>query len=418
MSQTLIQTVTVGAGGAASIDFTSIPANYTDLFVVFSIRGSVSAGVSNVKLTFNGSTSGYSGRTFMGFGSGSGYSETNIDQFSTPWPFINFYANVGSTSTSDSFSSGSIIVPNYAGSSYKSVGIDWVNENNATSAWCGINAALWSNTAAITSLSLGAYTGNFVQYSSVSLYGIKRTQAIGKPKAIGGTITYADGYWYHGFTGSSTFTAKQDLTADVLIVAGGGSGRSGGGGAGGYRAINAKQLNAGMYPVSVGAGSSGGDWGGLQPAQGSVSAFADIISAGGGDGGNVNANNAASGGSGGGSCGSSNGVSGPGTGNVPATTPPQGYNGGSWNGYANNQYGAGGGGALGVGGNSNATSNGGAGGPGAMWGNGVTYSTGGVGMGANGTGASGAANTGNGGNGGFTGGNGGSGIVIVRYLAD
>ena len=33
-----IATVTVGAGGAASIDFTSIPGTYTDLLVLISAR--------------------------------------------------------------------------------------------------------------------------------------------------------------------------------------------------------------------------------------------------------------------------------------------------------------------------------------------------------------------------------------------
>lgn len=408
MSQTLIQTVAVGAGGAASVDFTSIPATYTDLMLTYSLRTTQATVSTSIALTFNGSGSNFSMRGFYGNGSSATtFTGTTYGGESD-----------GANATASTFSNNVLYIPNYSGNTNKSYSIDSTTESNSGTVIQMLVAGLWSQTTAINAISLVAASGTFVEYSSASLYGIKRTQAFGKPKATGGTITYADGYWYHAFTGSSTFTAKQNLTADVLVVAGGGSGRSGGGGAGGYRAINGKQLNARMYPVSVGAGSSGGDWGGLQPASGSASAFADIISAGGGDGGNVNANNAASGGSGGGSCGSSNGVSGPGTGNVPATTPPQGYNGGSWNGYANNQYGAGGGGALGVGGNSNATSNGGAGGPGAMWVNGATYSTGGVGMAANGTGASGAANTGNGGNGGFTGGSGGSGIVIVRYLAD
>ena len=49
-----IQTVTVGAGGASSIEFTSIPQTYTDLKVVFSVRDATNNnGV--VKITFNGS---------------------------------------------------------------------------------------------------------------------------------------------------------------------------------------------------------------------------------------------------------------------------------------------------------------------------------------------------------------------------
>jgi hypothetical protein len=34
----IISSVTVGSGGAANIEFTSIPATYTDLYVLASIR--------------------------------------------------------------------------------------------------------------------------------------------------------------------------------------------------------------------------------------------------------------------------------------------------------------------------------------------------------------------------------------------
>ena len=38
---TLISSVTVGAGGASSIDFTSIPSTYTDLLVKISARSTL-----------------------------------------------------------------------------------------------------------------------------------------------------------------------------------------------------------------------------------------------------------------------------------------------------------------------------------------------------------------------------------------
>ena len=52
---------------------------------------------------------------------------------------------------------------------------DGVMENNATEAYQNLVAGLWSNTSAITSLTLAKSTGNFVQYSSASLYGIKNS---------------------------------------------------------------------------------------------------------------------------------------------------------------------------------------------------------------------------------------------------
>jgi len=49
-----IASVTVGAGGASSIDFTSIPGTYTDLKVVISARGSRSnSGSQTVSVRFN-----------------------------------------------------------------------------------------------------------------------------------------------------------------------------------------------------------------------------------------------------------------------------------------------------------------------------------------------------------------------------
>ena len=52
-----IATVTVGSGGAATIDFSSIPSTYTDLCIKHSLRNG-SINVSNaIRLTINGSLS-------------------------------------------------------------------------------------------------------------------------------------------------------------------------------------------------------------------------------------------------------------------------------------------------------------------------------------------------------------------------
>ena len=48
-------------------------------------------------------------------------------------------------------------------------------KNNATFGNQSLVAGLWANTAAITSISVGGYSGNLAQYSSASLYGIKNT---------------------------------------------------------------------------------------------------------------------------------------------------------------------------------------------------------------------------------------------------
>ena len=170
----LISSVTVGAGGAASIDFTSIPATYTDLNAVLSVRTSGDQPGTNycqLKMTYNGSSSGFSYRMIygipgLGVGSLSGSSLSQID-----WAG----GVVDTTATSSTFGSNSIYIPNYAGSAYKSASHDGVTENNATNALETMTASLWSDTAAINRITFTAETGSFVQYSTAYLYGVKNS---------------------------------------------------------------------------------------------------------------------------------------------------------------------------------------------------------------------------------------------------
>lgn len=165
MSISLISTVTVGAGGAASIDFTSIPGTYTDLMLVYSLRGAGGGGTDwqDCKVQFNGVTTGYSNRGLYGTGSAAGSNtETTITLRAG-----------GPSNTANTFGNGSLYIPNYAGSTQKSVSIDNVGENNGTVAVQFLTAGLSTSTSAISSLSIIPLSGTIVQYSTTSLYGIK-----------------------------------------------------------------------------------------------------------------------------------------------------------------------------------------------------------------------------------------------------
>jgi hypothetical protein len=50
-----------------------------------------------------------------------------------------------------------------------------VSENNGTDTAQQFTAGMFSSTSAISSISLSDANGNFVQYSSASLYGIKNS---------------------------------------------------------------------------------------------------------------------------------------------------------------------------------------------------------------------------------------------------
>lgn len=167
-----IATVTVGSGGAGNITFSSIPATYTDLKIVISARSNrTGANVDTVKMTFNGSSSGYSNRGMGGTGSAV-FSFTNAGSASIE---DNAAATDNST-TANTFGNGEIYLPNYAGSNYKSVSSDGVGENNASSSYQFLTAGLWSNTSAITSIVLAPLVGTlWLQYSTATLYGIKNS---------------------------------------------------------------------------------------------------------------------------------------------------------------------------------------------------------------------------------------------------
>lgn len=172
-TMTLISTVTVGSGGASSIAFSSIPATYTDLQILLSGRTANTSAPSDgpyVLVRINSSTTGYSDRLLMGSGSSVlSQSFTTNDAL-----LLKSMVNPGNA-TANVFSSTQIYIPNYAGSSNKSISSDGVNENNATNAYQTIQASLWSNSAAINSITLSLYDGtfpNWAQYSTASLYGI------------------------------------------------------------------------------------------------------------------------------------------------------------------------------------------------------------------------------------------------------
>lgn len=162
---TLIASNTVGSGGAATVTFSSIPSTYTDLVIKSSTRSDGGSGGTGFSYTFNGSSSSYSRIVLFGSGSAAGSASASTAAFGI---------NNGPDTTASTFASNEIYIPNYAGSANKSISLDGVQENNASTAFAIFSAGLWSNTSAITSIAISG-TGNFVQYSSFYLYGIKNS---------------------------------------------------------------------------------------------------------------------------------------------------------------------------------------------------------------------------------------------------
>jgi hypothetical protein len=153
----------VGAGGAASIDFTSIPSTYTDLCLLFSLRDNFASVSVNAGLKINTNTSNISGRVI--FGTGSAANSTTITN--------SIAYTVGTSGTANTFASSQLYIPNYAGSTQKSFSAESVAESNTTTVYMQMVAGLWADTSVINSLILYPLNGTlFTQYSSAYLYGV------------------------------------------------------------------------------------------------------------------------------------------------------------------------------------------------------------------------------------------------------
>ena len=164
---TLIEAKTLGSN-TASVTFSSIPSTYTDLKIYLSVRdGSYASALATAYMTLNGTSTNYSGKyLFNNSGTaGSGNNgTTNI-----------YIANIpGNTGTASTFSNAEIYIPNYTSSNNKSVSVDCVPEQNSTTTYMSLLAGLWSNTAAITSITFTS-DGNLATNSTFYLYGIKNS---------------------------------------------------------------------------------------------------------------------------------------------------------------------------------------------------------------------------------------------------
>jgi len=161
-----IATQTVGAGGAASVSFNSIPSTYKHL----QIRGiSRSNGAAdNTVIQFNSDTANnYATHYLTGNGTAaSAGAETTRARF---------YVDILASNASGAMWSGDVIdILDYANTNkYKTVrSLAGQDLNGSGTVW--LASGLWQSTSAITSIKLflnGAV--NFAQYSSFALYGIK-----------------------------------------------------------------------------------------------------------------------------------------------------------------------------------------------------------------------------------------------------
>jgi hypothetical protein len=156
-----------------SVTFSSIPQTYTDLVVKVNARASDTGQYIAVQFTFNGDTA-------------NNYSSVSIPIYSTTTQSANLlnnsygrvqYGGTASDATAGTFGNAEIYIPSYTVAAQKPINGRGIASSNNASQFQSIDANLWNNTAAITSMRIFPHPTNYVWSigSSFYLYGIKNS---------------------------------------------------------------------------------------------------------------------------------------------------------------------------------------------------------------------------------------------------
>lgn len=161
----------VTSGSQATVDFTSIPATYSHLKVVWTAKDTTAGNsTSSVRLKVNNDgTSGNYTVTQRSIGS-NGANVSTTDAAAATGGTVGNITNAGTTSQ---VGSGELIIHNYSGTTwFKTVNSQWSSWSITNNGQVGLSTFSWLSTAAINRLTFAAGTA-FTDGSIFTLYGIK-----------------------------------------------------------------------------------------------------------------------------------------------------------------------------------------------------------------------------------------------------
>lgn len=162
--------VNVGAGGAASISFTGIPSTYQHLQVRFIARTTYNNSGNTVNLYYTFNSAGgtpYSQHTLRGDGANTFASGSASQGAMYPGAGV---ADAGAGS--NIFGTGVLDVLDYANTNKNKTARVLNGTDRNGGGQIVFSSGAWYSTAAVNNLTLTS-DGNFVEYSSFALYGIK-----------------------------------------------------------------------------------------------------------------------------------------------------------------------------------------------------------------------------------------------------
>ena len=165
-----IATVTVGSGGASSIEFTSIPGTYQHLQVRLIGRSDRAAAGDYIRVQLNSDTgSNYAWHELRGDGANA----TATGSSSQTGGIVKQIT--GASNGANEFGSVVIDILDYTETSKNTTVRSLGGFDSNGDGQIVLMSSLWANTSAVTSLKLESQAGssNWVEHSTAALYGIK-----------------------------------------------------------------------------------------------------------------------------------------------------------------------------------------------------------------------------------------------------
>lgn len=169
-----IATVTVGSGGASSIEFTSIPGTYQHLQVRYIVRSTRASNVrDNMALRVGNGTidtgNNYAYHFIQGLGSSAGAGAGS----SIGYALLGYAP--ASSATASIFGAGVVDILDYGNTSKTKVtrALSGVDGNGDANLGIDVSSGLWNSTSAIDAVRIYAFNANLAQHSTVALYGLR-----------------------------------------------------------------------------------------------------------------------------------------------------------------------------------------------------------------------------------------------------
>lgn len=167
-----IATVNLGAS-QTTITFSSIPQTYKHLQLRVNARSTRAVTLEGCWLYFNGDTSSTTTYDYhILIGNGTAASTASQTTPTTPGALANLIA--GASATASIFGGGITDILDYTNTNKNKVLRSLGGSDLNGSGQIRFTSSMWINTSAITSITIDTQAGgDFVQYSSFALYGIK-----------------------------------------------------------------------------------------------------------------------------------------------------------------------------------------------------------------------------------------------------